>query len=54
MVVVTHEMDFAMDVSTRVCFMDKGYIVEDGPAKEVFANPKHERTQEFLQRFKRS
>lgn len=54
MVVVTHEMDFATDVSTRVCFMDKGYIVEDGPAKEVFENPKHKRTQEFLQRFSRN
>ena len=51
MVVVTHEMDFARDVSDRVLFMDKGIILEDGDAKEIFENPKHERTREFLKRF---
>ena len=51
MVVVTHEMDFARDVSNRVCFMDKGIIVEENNPKELFENPKEERTKEFLQRF---
>nr|WP_072537958.1 amino acid ABC transporter ATP-binding protein [Anaerococcus mediterraneensis] len=51
MVVVTHEMDFARDVSDRVLFMDKGIILEDGDAKDIFENPKHERTREFLKRF---
>ncbi|HHX71252.1 MAG: amino acid ABC transporter ATP-binding protein [Miniphocaeibacter sp.] len=52
MVVVTHEMEFARDVSTRVCFMDKGVIAEEGTPKELFENPKHERTKEFLSRFR--
>lgn len=52
MVVVTHEMDFARDISTRVCFMDKGVIAEDGTPKELFENPKHNRTKEFLSRFR--
>ena len=51
MVLVTHEMDFARDVSNRVCFMDKGIIVEENNPKELFENPKEERTKEFLQRF---
>ena len=51
MVVVTHEMDFARDVSDRVLFMDKGIILENTSAKEMFENPKHERTKEFLKRF---
>ncbi len=51
MVVVTHEMDFARDVSDRVLFMGKGIILESSSAKEMFENPKHERTQEFLKRF---
>jgi polar amino acid transport system ATP-binding protein len=50
MVVVTHEMGFARDVSDRVIFMDKGYIVEEGTPKEIFANPKNPRTKEFLSR----
>lgn len=50
MVVVTHEMGFARDVSDRVIFMDKGYIVEEGSPKEIFTNPKNERTKEFLSR----
>ncbi len=50
MVVVTHEMGFARDVSDRVIFMDKGYIVEEGKPKEIFANPKNPRTKEFLSR----
>ena len=51
MIVVTHEMEFARDVSSRVIFMDKGVIAEQGDPKEIFTNPKEERTKEFLQRF---
>lgn len=50
MIVVTHEMDFAHDVSSRVVFMDQGVIVEDSEPHEMFDNPKHERTREFLAR----
>ena len=48
MVIVTHEMSFARDVADRIIFMDKGVIVEEGPAAEVINNPKHQRTREFL------
>lgn len=48
MIVVTHEMGFAREVSDRVIFMDKGYILEDGTPDEVFTNPKNERCIEFL------
>ena len=51
MVVVTHEMAFARDVSTRTVFMDQGYIVEDAPPAELFSNPKNPRTREFLSRY---
>ena len=51
MVVVTHEMGFARDVSDRVLFMDGGYIVEEGTPKELFGNPKNQRTKDFLSRF---
>ncbi|MDO5046956.1 MAG: amino acid ABC transporter ATP-binding protein [Anaerococcus sp.] len=51
MIVVTHEMDFARDVSSRVLFMNKGIILEDGSPQEIFTNPKHDRTREFLSRF---
>ncbi len=50
MVVVTHEMGFARDVSDRVVFMDKGYIVEEGCPADIFNHPKEERTQRFLNR----
>ena len=50
MVVVTHEMDFARDVSDRVIFMDKGVIAEQGSPEDIFANPKEERTKKFLHR----
>ncbi len=50
MVVVTHEMEFARDVSNHVIFMDNGYIVEEGEPRSVFGNPKQPRTQEFLAR----
>ena len=48
MVVVTHEMTFARDVSNHVIFMEKGKIVEEGPSKEFFAHPREERTRTFL------
>lgn len=48
MIVVTHEMSFARDVSNRVIFMDNGVIAEKGDSKEFFASPKNERTKEFL------
>ncbi|WP_134702653.1 amino acid ABC transporter ATP-binding protein [Ammoniphilus sp. YIM 78166] len=48
MVVVTHEMGFAREVGDRVIFMDGGYIVEEAEPKEIFDNPKHERTKAFL------
>ena len=51
LVIVTHEMAFARDVSDRVIFMDDGLIVEDGPAAEVIGNPRNERTKAFLSRF---
>ena len=51
MVVVTHEMAFAKEVSDRVVFMDQGVILEQGNPKEIFANPKNERTREFLARY---
>ncbi|MCF4995462.1 L-cystine ABC transporter ATP-binding protein YecC [Pseudomonas syringae] len=51
MVIVTHEMAFARDVANRVVFFDKGVIVEQGEAKALFANPKEERTKQFLSKF---
>ena len=51
MVVVTHEMVFAKEVSDRVVFMDRGVILEQGSPREVFGNPKESRTREFLSRY---
>ena len=51
MLIVTHEMDFARDVSNRVLFMDRGYIVEDAPPDVFFTHHKHPRAKEFLSRF---
>ncbi|HGA2080649.1 TPA: amino acid ABC transporter ATP-binding protein [Streptococcus agalactiae] len=51
MIIVTHEMEFAKEVSDRVIFMDKGIIAEQGTPKQLFENPTQERTKEFLQRF---
>ncbi|MCG0313738.1 MAG: amino acid ABC transporter ATP-binding protein [Calditerricola sp.] len=50
MVVVTHELGFAREVSDRVIFMDQGVIVEEGKPEEIFARPQHERTQTFLKK----
>ena len=52
MVIVTHEMAFARDVSKRVIFMANGVIVEDRPPKELFENPKDPLTKDFLSRFR--
>lgn len=51
MVIVTHEMSFARDVSDEIIFMDGGVIVEHGTPEEVIMNPKNERTKAFLSRF---
>lgn len=50
MVLATHEMSFAGEVADRVCFMDGGRIVEDGPPSVIFSKPKRERTRAFLKR----
>lgn len=52
MIVVTHEMDFAREVSSRVLFMNEGIILEDGSPEEIFTNPKNQRTKEFLKRYR--
>ena len=49
MIIVTHEMGFARNVSNKVVFMENGVVVEEGPSKEFFANPREERTRTFLQ-----
>ncbi len=51
MVVVTHEMAFARDISSHIIFMDGGVIVEEGATEDVINNPKMERTKVFLSRF---
>lgn len=51
MVVVTHEMQFAREVSDRVVFMDQGVILEEASSEEIFTNPKMPRTREFLSRY---
>ncbi|WP_088562667.1 amino acid ABC transporter ATP-binding protein [Arboricoccus pini] len=50
MIVVTHELEFARDVGDRIVFMDKGRVVETGPAAQLMASPRAARTQEFLRR----
>ena len=52
MLVVTHEMDFARHVASRVVFMDAGVIVEQADAETFFTNPQQPRTREFLQNYK--
>ncbi|QYR24318.1 amino acid ABC transporter ATP-binding protein [Paenibacillus sp. sptzw28] len=49
MVLVTHEMKFAEEIADRVIFMDGGVIVEEGPPKQFFTSPKHQRTRSFIQ-----
>ena len=50
MILATHEMAFAREVATRVCFLDQGRIVESGPPEEIFSAPREERTRAFLRR----
>lgn len=51
MLIVTHEMAFARDVSSRVIFMKDGYICEEGAPQDIFNNPQKQETREFLSRF---
>lgn len=51
MIIVTHEMDFAKDVASRVIFIDQGVIAEDDVPQNIFSNPKNQRTKDFLSRF---
>lgn len=51
MLIVTHEMDFALDVADRVAFMDNGSILEVNSPAELFTNPQHERTRQFVERY---
>ena len=50
MVIATHEMGFARDIANRVCFLDEGRILEEGPPAQIFARPREPRTRQFLQR----
>ncbi|MEX1264915.1 MAG: amino acid ABC transporter ATP-binding protein [Actinomycetota bacterium] len=50
MLIATHEMSFARDIATRVCFLDEGVIAEQGPPDRIFGEPEHERTKQFLAR----
>jgi polar amino acid transport system ATP-binding protein len=50
MVIATHEMGFARDIASRVCFLDGGVILEQGPPEQIFTTPQEERTQQFLSR----
>jgi polar amino acid transport system ATP-binding protein len=50
MVIATHEMSFARDTANRICFLDAGRILEQGPAEEIFTHPREPRTQQFLER----
>ena len=49
MLIATHEMGFAKDIANRVCFLDEGVILEQGPPKQIFSDPREERTKQFLQ-----
>jgi polar amino acid transport system ATP-binding protein len=50
MLIATHEMSFARDIADRVCFLDEGVILEQGPPQQILSEPKEPRTQQFLQR----
>jgi polar amino acid transport system ATP-binding protein len=50
MLIATHEMGFAKDIANRVCFLDEGVILEQGPPEQIFREPQQERTKQFLQR----
>jgi polar amino acid transport system ATP-binding protein len=49
MVIATHEMGFARDIARRVCFLDAGRILEEGPPERIFSEPREDRTRQFLQ-----
>ncbi|MDD2556879.1 MAG: amino acid ABC transporter ATP-binding protein [Desulfuromonas sp.] len=53
MAIVTHEMEFARQVSTRVFYLDEGIIYEQGPPEQIFANPQNQRTRDFIQQIRR-
>jgi polar amino acid transport system ATP-binding protein len=50
LVLATHEMGFAREVATKVCFLDDGTVLEQGPPTQIFTAPEHERTRQFLRR----
>ena len=50
MVIATHEMGFARDIADRVCFLDAGTIIEQGPPEQILSDPQEARTRQFLQR----
>jgi polar amino acid transport system ATP-binding protein len=50
MLIATHEMSFARDVASQVCFLDEGQILEQGRPEQIFGEPKEERTRQFLKR----
>ena len=50
MIIATHEMGFAREVADKVCFLDSGRILEEGPPEQIFSNPNEPRTREFLSR----
>ena len=50
MLIATHEMGFARDIAGRVCFLDAGVILEQGPPERIFTSPEHARTRQFLDR----
>ena len=50
MLIATHEMSFARDIANRVCFLDAGQILEEGPPQEIFQHPREPRTRQFLER----
>jgi len=50
MLIATHEMGFARDIADRICFLDEGVILEQGPPEQILTAPKEPRTQQFLQR----
>ena len=50
LVIVTHEMGFAREIANRICFLDRGVILEEGPPEQIFKDPQNPRTRQFLQR----
>jgi polar amino acid transport system ATP-binding protein len=50
MLIATHEMGFAREIANRVCFLDGGVILEQGPPEQIFSAPQEPRTRQFLQR----